>query len=745
MADEQKMDVSGQSRTKRTPTQQRVPLTPEKKEGVQPVTKEAPGSGPGPGAGDERARRKTAPLLDDDDGPPDPPQLQPGRPLTAPVQSRVEEVPATTRQPLDASQTSRCDPSDIEAVRALLEPTVPVQSRVEEFPDVTRRLSGASIGRIGFGRVHDVRNVRDVVRDDEDAKARRPLWSSLDLGAPAAGTGLRAARAFQARVAEEDDLEEDDLEEAADDRQKLRINKTGRIACLENYGDTGYLLVTLDENAGDDGPALALVSTRTTLVTFLDAAGKEIDKDDVRRPREPKQLKKIDRDNLVKDIRRWADAFDEAIPLTESDIKATVIKWEKLDSTNVLDIPVEDAPVVDVSRAVFSGCGRGGVKERQRLHKYLLDLRSLRVRYHKETLGPPKPTHHLKKGIDELYDVETNSFRYEQLEWRNGSGRTMVWAAVSKRIKEVNAQRCGPHINTLASADVDREKRPPNRFYDEKFAEYFNKGRSIDGLVGEKTDEEPGSYVSLSASNGFEGVAGYVHAQTGLLYYFWRFGVPNCGAEYSPAYYNTKEEARDARTRAIDNYDFPAGRPDAETIKAIKRGIALNARFRALIRDDLAKDPREVPRLAPSQRYTKPDREGLWFHLTAARNFKSIMAHGLRCCALEDVLGSGKAHSNLPAAVWGSPNVDQCQRHGLSPDTIDRHVSNNLTTYATWNKVALIAIRMEGSGWHKIPMPDYKQSGCTYQDVAAFDGRLFDLAKEGNLAAMREWAASLVL
>ena len=40
-------------------------------------------------------------------------------------------------------------------------------------------------------------------------------------------------------------------------------------------------------------------------------------------------------------------------------------------------------------------------------------------------------------------------------------------------------------------------------------------------------------------------------------------------------------------------------------------------------------------------------------------------------------------------------------------------------------------------------MPDYKQSGCTYQDVAAFDGRLFDLAKEGNLAAMREWAASL--
>jgi hypothetical protein len=736
MADEQKMDESEQSRTKRRPAQQRVPLTPEKKEGVQPVTKEAPGSGPGPGAGDERARRKTAPLLDDDDGPPDPPQLQPGRPLTAPVQSRVEEVPATTRQPLDASQTSRCDPSDIEAVRALLEPTVPVQSRVEEFPDVTRRLSGASIGRIRFGSVHDVRDVRDVVRDDEDAKARRPLWSSLDLGAPAAGTGLRAARAFQARVAEEDDLEEE-----PDRRQKLRINATQRIAYLEKYGELGHLLVSLDENTGDDGPALALVSTRTTLVTFLDAAGNEMDTDDVRRPFPSKIVP--NRTKLVKCLRRLAASHDVVTPLAESDIKATVIKWENFDATNVLNIRVEDAPVMDISYDAFLRLGGpGGSWERENVRKWLLDLRARRERDHKETLGPPKPTHHLAKGFDDLYNAETNSFRFGQDEWLNGSGRRSVWKAVSKKIREVDALR-NPHVNTLASANVDRETRPPDRFYDQKFAEVFSQGRSIDGLVGEKTDEEPGSYVSLSALPGMEGVLGYVSGETGRVYYFFRFQVPNCGEVSSDVFFNTKEEARDARSRAIDNYDFPAGRLDAGQIEAIKRGYALAPGLYDLVCKKLAPDPREVPRLAPSQRYTEPDSEGLWFHLTAAGNFRSIMANGLRCRALEDVLGSGKTHSRLPAAIWGSPNVEQCERHGLSPDTIDRHVSNGLTTYATWNKVALIAIRMEGSGWHKISMPDYKQSGCTYQDVAAFDGRLFDLAKEGNLAAMREWAASL--
>ena len=79
----------------------------------------------------------------------------------------------------------------------------------------------------------------------------------------------------------------------------------------------------------------------------------------------------------------------------------------------------------------------------------------------------------------------------------------------------------------------------------------------------------------------------------------------------------------------------------------------------------------------------------------------------------------------------------------MSRDTIERHVSNSLTTRATWNKIAVIAFRMEGSGWRRIHTPDYPQSGCTFQSVEAFAGRAFDLAEPGNLAAMREWAASL--
>ena len=562
-----------------------------------------------------------------------------------------------------------------------------------------------------------------------DGEARlEPAHKKARLGG---GSG-----AVHASVAEEDDAEEE-----PDYRQKLRINATQRIAYLEKYGHRGNLLVTLDKNAGDDGPALALVSTTTALVTFLDAAGKEIHQNDVRRPIEPKLIGKGARRKLVAYLEGCAGAY-EAIPLTESDLKATVIKWEKFDAKNVFDIDVKEAPVVDVTQEVFQKTGRGEPKERRELRRYLLDLRAYREKYHKDTLPPSKPTHHLYTGVDELYDAATNSHRFKQDEWRAGSGRGTVWEAVTQKIKEVNPPD-GPQTNQLASAAVDREKHSPGRFQDEIFESVFSKRRSLDGLVGEETEEAPGSYVSLSAVFGFEGVFGYVHGETGRIYYAWRFYIPNYREVSSDVFFDTKEEARDARTRAIDNYDFPAGRPDAGQIEAIKRGYALAPDLYDLVCKKLAPDPREVPRLAPSQRYTTADNCLFWFHLTPINNLDSIMAHGLNCRALEDVLGSGKKHSRLPAAVWGSPNVEQCQRHGLSTHTIDRHVSNKMTTYATWNKVALIAIRMEGSGWHKITMPDYKQSGCTYQHVPAFDGREFDLAAEGNLAAMRAWAASL--
>ena len=124
-------------------------------------------------------------------------------------------------------------------------------------------------------------------------------------------------------------------------------------------------------------------------------------------------------------------------------------------------------------------------------------------------------------------------------------------------------------------------------------------------------------------------------------------------------------------------------------------------------------------------------------------NLESIRMHGLQCRALEDVAGSGVTHSKLPEAVWATRTIDQVRRHMMAKDTYNRHVANGLTTYATWNKIAVIAFRKEGSGWKRVPMPDYLQSGCTFQSVEAFAGREFDLGEPGNLAAMREWAASL--
>jgi len=69
-------------------------------------------------------------------------------------------------------------------------------------------------------------------------------------------------------------------------------------------------------------------------------------------------------------------------------------------------------------------------------------------------------------------------------------------------------------------------------------------------------------------------------------------------------------------------------------------------------------------------------------------NLESIRMHGLQCRALEDVAGSGVTHSKLPEAVWATKTIDQVRRHMMSKDTIDRHVSNNLTTYAPLHLVA---------------------------------------------------------
>ena len=617
-------------------------------------------------------------------------------------------------QPLEDSELSGKDRAMLDRYRAML----PVRAMLDRTDDVaTPRVRATADGD----------QVVDVIASsaealDGEARIER-AHKKARLGG---GSG-----AVHASVAEEDDAKEEEEEEAKC-RQKVRITATGREGYVEKWSDnSGWVLVTLDENADADDPAFSLLRTRPSKLTFLDDEGNEMDYEDVRRPYEAKNIGRDARRKLVTDLKRKAAAYDDATPLSESDIKAEVPTWSKFDVTNVRNIKVRDAPVMDVSAEVFRQTGKGGPSERNAVRTWLLDLRFRREKDHKDSL---KKTHHLEKGIDDLYDSETNSFRYEFREWFAGSGRFAIWAAVSKKIKEVNKPA---HTNTLASADVDRPVSPTEFFHDKIFLEKLGGARSIEGLEGEETHLEPGSRVSLSNQIGFEGVAGYVH-KSGLLFWSYRFYVPNCGVEHSPLFYNTKEEARDARTLAIDHYDFPLGRPDPVTAKWWP-GM-LKPEFYDLIRDGLAPNPRNVLR---GHRYTTPDNERLWFHATPRRNLASIMAYGLNCCALEDELGSGKTHSRLAPAVWGSPIIEQCLRHMLSKDTIDRHVSNGLTTYATWHKVALIAIRMEGSGWNKVAMPNYKHSGCTFQHVAAFDGREFDLAAEDNLAAMRAWAASL--
>ena len=271
---------------------------------------------------------------------------------------------------------------------------------------------------------------------------------------------------------------DDDVEEEVDGRQKVRIDDSGRIARVVEFRAKGWLLVELD------GPELELDTTRTTHVTFLDEDDKEMAYGDVRRPFEPKLITGGQRART-----KFEDKLDAwgAVHLVDGEkttlpsFEDKVFDWCKVDTTNYKDIPVEQAPMMDISRDVFEGdgrgrCGRGNTKERQKLYEYLLDLRKRRENDHKETL---KQTHHLEKGFDELYDPETNSHRYGSVEWFAGSGRWSVWRAVSKKIKEVDALSC-PHTNTLASADVHRDECPTGFFHDLEFKNSSKRALSKD-------------------------------------------------------------------------------------------------------------------------------------------------------------------------------------------------------------------------------------------------------------------------
>ena len=496
---------------------------------------------------------------------------------------------------------------------------------------------------------------------------------------------------------------EDDVEEEVDGRQKVRMKETGRIGHVVELLESGWLRVELD------GPELELIKTRNTLVTFLDEDDKEMAWKDVRRPYDPKFIKggPRARTKFEEKLDAWGavhlvDGEKTPIPSFKGEFD-----WCKIDTANYKDIPVEQAPEMDVSMEVFQGCGRGNTKERQKLREYLMDLRARRERDHKETL---KPKHHLEKGIDDLYDAETNSHRYTCRQWRDGSGRQSVWKAVSKKIKEVDALRC-PHTNTLSSADVDRPDCPTDFFHDQEFQEKLWR-RSIEGLTGEETVYPPGSMV-YPDEEGFEGIRGYVHRSDGRLYYSWGFHVRNQGGQYSPVFYDTKEEARKAREAAMDAFDWPPFLTDGFTTdprKRTPRSFVKDPAFYFAIKQGGVPDPWDIGFGNDYKEYDNPLHR---YHGTSLQNLlanlDSIKDEGLLLRALCDDPSTNKPHSRCGEKLWACATMRNCFAHMRGDMTISRHVKNELNTYDKWFQIAILAL--PAAGWEKKFTPDYRYSG----------------------------------
>ena len=538
---------------------------------------------------------------------------------------------------------------------------------------------------------------------------------------------------------------EEEAEEEEAFRQKARIDEPGCdgfVVQFPTQKNGQNLWVELDENQGENCPARDLVKTKNSRVTFLDAEGKEMAWDDVRRPFEPKLIKggqkaRTKLEDQLKDYAAPHLANGEKTPLPN--FKAREIDWDKVDATNVLDIPVKEAPVMDISEAVFRASGKGKTWERMQVRNYLMDLRALRQQYHKETL---KKTHHLLKGFDELYDPATNSFRYEQVEWYAGSGRCSIWKAVSKKIKEVDALLC-PHTNTLASADVHRDECPTNFFHDEEFANI--RDRSTEGLTGEETELPPGSLKPVSGEEGFEGIYGYVPQSSQRIFWFWRFYVRNQGGVASPGFYNTKFEARDAREEAMDDFDFPPFLSDGYTSDPRFRtrpSWRLDPDFWKAIYEDGVPNPWDF---GFGQDYAEYENSGHRYHGTSLQNLlanlEDIKKNGLLLRALCDDPESNIPHSKCGKKLWACATMRNCFAHMRSDMTISRHVKNELNTYDKWFEIAILALPV--AGWKKKHTPDYLYSGFYSEGPVVPVACLRVNLLEGKLGLekARKWAA----
>ena len=462
---------------------------------------------------------------------------------------------------------------------------------------------------------------------------------------------------------------------------------------------------------------------------------------------QPKVLSKEARQKDQKTLRNSASALAKqgSTPLglaNVADGSVARVEWNKVDPTHLAEIEenIDKVPYITVGSQEFADLGgRGSADIRKRLRKVVNDLiarrdqrDALTAKRERAAKGP-----YAGKGIDVIWnadDGERVDATLEKRVWLDGGGNEGVWRSMLEKEKVAKKRKRveDDTESSLASSKGERPTKKPD-FY--KDTGRTKRGVARDpSVVGAPSDLPVQTHVASK----FENVYGEV-TTSGILYGY-QFAVWNRGKEYSGLVFTTEQAAWDACKEAMENYDWPAGRMDPKRLEHVRHTYVLPPDLWREVSDNDVPDPRDVER---GLRYTESDNPAFLFHGTPAGCLDSIMARGLQCRALEDVAGSGVKHSKLPEAVWAAETIDQVRRHMMSKDTYERHVSNGLTTWATWNKIAVIAFRKEGSGWKRVPMPHYLQSGCTYQPVEAFAGRAFDLAEPGNLAAMREWAASL--
>ena len=483
----------------------------------------------------------------------------------------------------------------------------------------------------------------------------------------------------------------------------------------------------------------------TPLETLVRTRSKELDA--ISERLRPKTLSKSSLKQLTSKLTNSAVKLNEegstSLGLDDKPDGVVVeLNWSDVDAAHLPEIERNISKVSYIKKTdpEFVALGGRGIKSHRTALRMLIndmlarrDQRdALAAKRERAAMGP-----YATKGIDYIWNADDGERVDSELSmssWLDGGGDQGVWKAMLEKEKEARKRKREEEGvgSSLASSEVERPTKQ-TEFYKDTGATKRMVARDP-SVQGVPSDLPLKTYVPSK----FENVHGTV-TTSGILYGYV-FSVWNRGQEWSGLVYTTEQAAWEACRDAMANYDWPVGRPDFSQLAAIRQNYMLNPDHWDLVCQGLAKDPRAVMRFP---QYAEPDSRKFWFHATSLRNLDSIMADGVDCCALEDVAGSGVAHSKLPKAVWGSSYVYQCRDHMLSKDTIDRHVSNGLTTYATWNKVALIAIRMEGSGWKKVQTPYYPQSGCTFQPVVAFAGRAFDVAEDGSLEAMRAWAASL--